>query len=132
MDERPLTGCRRMVIGSAAVLLVMVLCVVVTTLALDGTCSADMEPRLPRYPNATVTLEQHNFLTQFGMGESVLMLHTDDDVAVVREWYGRTIGAIYADMQKNNVRTFGHTNYTVGQSETGSGTQIILYGRCGS
>lgn len=121
-----------MIIGSAAVLLVMVLCVVVTTLALDGTCLADMEPRLPRYPNATVVLEQHNFLTQFGMGESVLMLHSDDDVATVRDWYGRTIGAIYAEMQKENVRTFGKTNYTVGQSETGSGTQIILYGRCGS
>lgn len=121
-----------MVIGSGVVLLLMVLCVVVTTLALDGTCLADMEPRLPRYPDATVTFAQHNFLTQFGMGESVLMLHSDDDVATVREWYGRTIGAIYADMQKSKVRTFGQTNYTVGQSETGSGTQIILYGRCGS
>lgn len=121
-----------MVIGTGVVLVVMTLCVVVTTLVLDDACSADMTERLPLYPGATVTFQQHNFLRQFGMGESVMILHTDDEVAVVRAWYSKAMGEIYSRMQRANLRRFGQTNYTVGADESGSGTQIILYGRCGS
>ncbi len=69
-------------------MIVMVLCVVVTTLVVDRTCISDLKPRLPIYSNATIKLEQHNFLTQFGMGESVMILHSDDAVEVVRSIWG--------------------------------------------
>ena len=133
MDDRQSPGCRRMILGTLVVILALVLCVVVVSIGVDRTCVNDLKPRLPIYPNTTVKLQQHNFLTQFGMGESVMILHSDDPVEVVRDWYSKTVGAIvYADVQKGTIRHMGRTNWTVGPEETGTGSQIILYGYCGS
>ena len=132
MDEREAPGCRRMIVGTLAVMLAIVLCITTVVIGVNGSCVADLAPRLPIYPNATVKLQQHNFLTQFGMGESVMILHSDDAVETVRDWYSRTVGAIvYADVQKGNVRHMGRTNWTVDESPEGKGSQIILYGYCG-
>ncbi len=133
MDERSSPGCRRTLVGTLAVMLAIVLCVSVTLVGVDRTCVSDMEPRLPIYPNTTIKLQQHNFLTQFGMGESVMILHSDDPVEVVRDWYSKTVGAIvYADVQKGTIRHMGRTNWTVDEAPEGSGSQIILYGYCGA
>jgi hypothetical protein len=133
MDERRSPGCRRMLFGTLAVIMAMVLCVTVVTIGVDRTCVSDLKPRLPIYPNTTVKLEQHNFLTQFGMGESVMILHSDDPVEVVRDWYSKTVGAVvYADVQKGTIKHMGRTNWTVDEAPEGKGSQIILYGYCGS
>ena len=121
-----------MIVGTLVIIVAIVLCISVTLVGVDRTCVSDMEPRLPIYPNTTVKLQQHNFLTQFGMGESVMILHSDDPVEVVRDWYSKTVGAIvYADVQKGNIRHMGRTNWTVDEAPEGKGSQIILYGYCG-
>lgn len=133
MDERQAPGCRRMILGTLVVIVAMVLCITTITLVVDKSCVDDMKARLPIYPNATIKLQQHNFLTQFGMGESVMVLHSDEKDDIVREWYSKTIGAVvYADVQKGIVKHMGRTNWTVGPDEAGTGSQIILYGYCGS
>jgi len=133
MDERESPGCRRMLVGTLVVCVAIVLCISVTLVGVDRTCVSDLAPRLPIYPNTTVKLQQHNFLTQFGMGESVMILHSDDPVETVRDWYPSTVGAIvYADVQKGNVRHMGRTNWTVDEAPEGKGSQIILYSYCGA
>lgn len=133
MDERQAPGCRRMFLGTLIVGIAMLLCIGVTTIVVDGACYSDMEGRLPIYPNATIKVQQHNFFRQFGMGESVMILHSDDPSATVRDWYSRTVGeVVYADVQQGTIRHMGRTNWTVGPDEAGTGSQIILYGRCGS
>jgi hypothetical protein len=133
MDERESPGCRKMIVWTLVVCAAMVICVVTVVIGVDRTCVADLTPRLPIYPNTTVKLQQHNFLTQFGMGESVMILHSDEPVAIVRDWYSRTVGAIvYADVQKGNIRHMGRTNWTVDEAPEGKGSQIILYGYCGA
>jgi len=103
-----------MIVGTVAVIVAIIVCVVTAVLGVEKTCVSDLAPRLPIYPNTTVKLQQHNFLTQFGMGESVMILHSDDPVEVVRDWYSRTVGAIvYADVQKGTIRNMGRTNWTV-------------------
>ncbi len=132
MDERGSQGCRKTIIGTLAIIVAIVLCISVTLVGVDRTCVSDLSPRLPIYPNTTVKLEQHNFLTQFGMGESVMILHSDDEVGVVRDWYSRTVGAVvYADVQKGTIKHMGRTNWTVDEAPEGKGSQIILYGYCG-
>jgi hypothetical protein len=122
-----------MIVGTLVVIIAMMLCVVVAVFGIDRTCVSDLMPRLPIYPNATIKLQQHNFLTQFGMGESVMILHSDDPTDVVRDWYSKTIGAIvYADVEKGVVRHMGRTNWTVDDAPEGKGSQIILYGYCGN
>ena len=133
MDERSSPGCRRMLIGTVIVAVAMMLCIGVTTIVVDGACYSDMEGRLPIYPNATIKLQQHNFFRQFGMGESVMILHSDVAVEVVRNWYSSTVGgAVYEDVQRGTIRHMGRTNWTVGPDEGDVGSQIILYARCGS
>ncbi len=133
MDERGSPGCRKMIVGTLAVCVAIVLCITTVMIGVDRSCVADLSPRLPIYPNTMIKLQQHNFLTQFGMGESVMILHSDDAVEVVRDWYSKTVGAIvYADVQKGNVRHMGRTNWTVDEAPEGKGSQIILYSYCGS
>lgn len=133
MDERRSPGCRRMFLGTLVVVIGIVLCISTITVVVDRTCVNDMKPRLPIYPNATVKLAQHNFLTQFGMGESVMILHSDDPAVTVRDWYSKTVGAVvYEDVQKGTIKHMGRTNWTVDEAPDGSGSQIILYGYCGS
>ena len=122
-----------MIVGTLMVSIAMILCVVTIVLGVDKSCVDDLKPRLPIYPNTTVKLAQHNFLTQFGMGESVMILHSDDAVDVVRDWYSKTVGAVvYADVQKGNIRQMGRTNWTVDEAPEGKGSQIILYSYCGN
>ena len=76
---------------------------------------------------------QHNFFRQFGMGESSTILYSDAKADVVRDWYSRTVGKIeYDDLQKGAIRHLGRTTWTVAEAKDGKGSEIILYGYCGS
>jgi hypothetical protein len=120
-----------MIVGTLVIIFAIMLCAVVAMLGIDGACVADMGPRLPTYPNATITRQQHNFFRQFGMGESVTVLHSDDSVDVVRAWYSKTVGAIeYDDLQKGAIRHLGNTSWKVNEEDDGKGSQIILAGDC--
>jgi F420-0:gamma-glutamyl ligase-like protein len=107
-------------------------CIVITTIGIDAACYSSMSAKLPIYPNARVTLDQHNFLQRFGMGTTVMILDTDDDVEVVRDWYGTTVAKVYKAARETNQAFFyfASARYSVGPAEDGSGTQIILNGAC--
>lgn len=109
-------------------------CIAITTLGIDAACYSSMTKKIPVYPNATVTSEQHNFLRTFGMGETLMMLDTDDAPSTVRNWYGETVAAAYEASKDNRDPFFYMANarYSIAGAEDGTGTQIILSGVCGN
>jgi len=120
-----------------AILLVIVLisvCTTVTTLGLDAMCYNVLSQRLPIYPGARITLERYSFLRRYGMGDTLIILDSDDLPDTVREWYGREQGSVALRLrQGGNLQLFyGFTNATtsVTTAEDGTGSQIILSGTC--
>jgi hypothetical protein len=131
MDDRS-PGCRRMFVGTLIVTVVMFSCIIVSIVGIDGLCVADVGPRLPFYNGATITSERYTMFRRFGMGETVIILYSPDDYQTVTGWYGRTVGAKIKENLDKGLRQFGSTRWTVGRAEDGTGSQIILYSRCGA
>ena len=130
MEER--RGC-----SWKAFLIIMALvfgCPAVTTLALDAVCHNVLSQRLPIYPNARITFEQYSFLRRYGMGETIIILDSDDEVEEVRDWYGEVNGRIAQQMREENAmnRFYGFTSAvaSVTRAEDGTGSQIVLSGAC--
>jgi hypothetical protein len=132
MEPRPYGCQRRAILLTLGIILVVFACGTISLLGVDTICWNGLTQKLPIYPNATVTLQRHNFLRPFGMGETVMVLESDDPVETVREWYGRTVAeaARGSDNEYNPFYYIPSGRYSVTRAEDGSGTQIILNGVC--
>jgi hypothetical protein len=129
--DRTSSGCsRRAVLGTILVFAGVCGCLGLTGLAADRICVTNLNARLPVYPGAAVVREQHNFLTSFGMGETVLQLASEDDPAVVREWYARHTGEIMRERVNDRLFQLTRGEWVVDQAQDGTGSQIILHGVC--
>jgi len=119
--------------NTVVIIVLVITLIVIATLSIDTLCYNTLTLRLPLYPDAEQIMARHNFLRQFGMGETVIVLQTEDTPDVVREWYGRTIGET-AQQHENDPFFYGFTsaNWSVTRAEDGEGTQIILSGVCAS
>lgn len=129
-DRAP--GCRRMFISTLVVTLIMFSCIIVSVIGIDGLCVADVGPRLPFYEGATITSERNTMFQRFGMGETIIIMYSPENYQTVTGWYGRTVGAKLKENLDKGLRQFGSTRWTVGRAEDGTGSQIILYSRCGA
>jgi len=111
----------------------IVACAGVTTLVGDAMCYDILSKRLPLYPSAEITFERAS-IRRYGMGETILILDSDDPSSVVREWYGRYTGSLARQVQEDNARRvfFGFTKaaWSVTTAEDGTGSQILLSGAC--
>ena len=65
-------------------------------------CYNTLSKRLPVYPGAAITFERAS-LRRYGMGETIMILDTDDAPAEVREWYGRYTGSLNRELQQDGV-----------------------------
>ena len=125
---------RKRIITLIAIPLVMLACVSVTLLTLDNLCYTGLSQRLPVYPGATVTVERHNGLRAFGMGETIMVIETDDPLETVRDWYGVNAGGAVRRMQQQGqmiLVNITETSYSATTAEDGTGTQVLLSGVCG-
>lgn len=125
---------RKRLLALLVVPLVVLLCVLVTFVGVDSLCYSGLTQRLPIYPGATVTLERHSGLRAFGMGETILILETDDTLETVRDWYGRNAGGVVRRMQQQGqmiLINITEVNYSAVTAEDGTGTQVLLSGVCG-
>lgn len=132
MDDRPYGCSRRALLSILIVIGVLFGCIIVSFVGVDAMCYSSLSQRLPYYPGATVTLERHNFLRPFGMGETIVILDSDDPPETVQKWYGQKT---YEGQQraKENHDPFYYTatgKYSVTTAEDGTGSQIILSGGC--
>lgn len=54
---------------------------------IDIDCHNAAQDYFVPYPDSTLFDENHNFIRPFGMGDSVRIYETPDDVTTVRNWY---------------------------------------------
>lgn len=135
MDERGYGCSRRVALSFLAIIFAIMSCIGTLTFVFDNACYNSMIRKIPIYPNARVTLSRHNFIRPFGMGETLIILESDDPPNVVREWYGRTVGAAYRETQAGGGDPFfymANARYSIAGATDGTGTQIILSGVCAS
>jgi len=126
----------RLMVGCLVVFVAVLLCSVGSFVAGNAVCAAYLPQRLPIYPGASVVLENHNFVTPFGMGTTAVTLHSADSPDTVRTWYGRMTGTFLKQSIQNSDpitflgRQIARVQFDVSDSPTGSGSQIILYTQC--
>ena len=130
MEPRPYGCSGKAILVTLGIIILVSLCGGVSMLAVDGICWNGLSKKLPIYPNATITFQRHNFLREFGIGTTVIILDSDDSVATVREWYGRTVAAASSSANNDPLYYIPVGRYSVTRAEDGTGTQIILSGDC--
>jgi hypothetical protein len=123
---------QRTSLGCLAVIVGMFVCMSVTFLGVDAACRINLTQRLPIYPGAEIRARAHNFLSEFGIGDTTLTLYTPDELEQVREWYNTTV-ARYVRAAAQSGDPFirlsqGSTD--IQPDESGVGTQILLFGTC--
>ena len=123
----------RIMVGCLAIVGVVLLCSSVTFVAADRICYGNLSQRLPIYPNATIKSREHNFLSEFGMGNTVMVMTSPDAPDEVRSWYAVHTGEYLREALRNNTPFYrmaqGQVDVTH-DPENDSGSQIILYGTC--
>jgi hypothetical protein len=82
------------------------------------------------YPGAAIKWERHNFLSAFGMGETVMALTSPDNPETVRAWYTTTTAAALRASVDDVPLRLTRGEWTVDPGEDGTGAQIILHGLC--
>lgn len=123
-------------LGCVGVLIIMLTCGTITTLTLDRVCYSGLSQRLPIYPDAEVEMRSHNLFTEFGMGNTVIVMHSNDEPNVVRSWYGQQTGGYLRQTMESGgfvdriAQRLARGDWDVTREEDGDGTQIILFGTC--
>lgn len=126
----------RPVVGCLVVIAVMFACIVGSIVGINGVCTAYLPQRLPYYPGAEVVREIHNFMSPWGMGNTVATLYSTDDPETVRSWYGVQTGTFLRNALQNPTpitdlgRQLARVDVSITRAEDGVGTQIILFGTC--
>lgn len=122
----------RPALGCLVVVLAIVVCGSVSSFALDRLCYSNLSQRLPIYPDATVESRAHNLFTEFGMGNTVMVLTTPDEPDAVRSWYAIQTGSYLREALRNNTPFFrmSQGQVDVTRNPDGAGSQIILFGTC--
>lgn len=135
MIERTLER-HKSLFGCLAIIVGIFLCSGVSFFAVDRVCHAALSQRLPLYPGAEVRSRTHNLFSEFGMGNTVIVLYSEDEPDVVRSFYGRAQGAYTqtAVRSRDWVTTAGlrvsRADWSVVRDSDGVGSQIILFGTC--
>ncbi len=123
-------------LGCLVIVLAVLLCSGGAFFAVDRVCATYLPQRLPIYPGAEQVFQNHNFLTPFGMGTTVITLRSSDPPDVVRSWYGSATGTFLrqslnsSDLIITLGRSIARVQFDVTPSPDGSGSQIILYAQC--
>ena len=121
----------RPAVGCLVILVAVILCGGITMFAADRICYGNLSQRLPIYPNATVSTRTHNLFTEFGMGNTVVVLDSPDSPDDVRSWYAVNTGSYVREALRNNTPFFRMAQGSATISDNGAGgSQIILFGTC--
>lgn len=128
-DWRPALGC--LVVFGA-----IFACVLLSIVGINGVCLGYLPQRLPYYPGARVDSEGYNFITPWGMGNTVASLYSTDDPETVRSWYGVQTGNFLREAVRNPTpvtdlgRQVARVDFDITRDADGVGTRILLFGTC--
>ena len=95
---------------------------------LDASCRSTAHAALPDYPNATFVTETYSLFAPWGLGETIRVLATKDDLRTVRSWYRRR-----SETPFQSGVTHGVDNAAIVWSvrTIGDETRILLGAACG-
>ncbi len=99
---------------------------------LDRVCYHYLNQRLPIYPDAEVRIRTHNFMTELGMGNTVITLYTADPPDDVRSWYAVQTGSLLREWARTRpfLYNIAQSSVSVSQADDGVGSLVILFGTC--
>lgn len=118
-------------LGCLVLILAIIVCVSTVTFAADRLCYGNLSQRLPIYPNATASTRTHNMFTEFGMGNTVVVLDSPDAPDAVRSWYAVHTGDYLRRALRENTPFFRMAQGKVDVYSDGEGgSQIVLRGTC--
>ncbi len=112
--------------------LAVIVCISTVGFAADRICYGNLSQRLPLYPNATIKSRTHNLITEFGMGNTVVIMSSPDEPEDVRSWYAVHTGSYLRDSLRDNTPFFrmAQGQVQIGANPDGDGSSIILFGTC--
>ncbi len=119
-------------LGCLLIFALLFACLGSLSFVLDQACMTTLTRRLPIYPGAEIRVERHSFFRAFGVGETYLQLYSADDPDVVQAWYGREVGTYMrrAVQENDPFLRLGTGQWRVRRDESGSGSEITLFGAC--
>jgi hypothetical protein len=121
-----------MLSGCLIVLVVMLLTVGGVFIGLDRVCYHYLSQRVPIYPDAEIRVRTHNFLSEFGMGNTVYTLYTSDRPDEVRSWYAVHTGELLREWARTRpfLYNLAQSRVDVSRADDGIGSLVILFGTC--
>jgi hypothetical protein len=111
-----LSGCLLLVAGMSVFIVGFIF-------LLDSRCHYELTRMLPPYPEAELVYEDYNFFRPFGMGRTIIQMHSNDDFQTVGAFYGKIYGELVRTRRVSSGR------YNAVRAEDG-GTRITLSGAC--
>jgi len=125
MEEKPQSIWRNTLILFGTAALGTLICVLTLSVTIDSVCAREASEQIPPYPNSTVIRQSHTLFRPFGMGETVMVLETDDDQRDVLKWYTEIRQQAVSNYQGLSV-----LNFNVSPRESGDGARIVLTSDC--
>jgi hypothetical protein len=114
----------RSCLTSIVIILILIFaCSTTMIVVVDSGCVSKAEAWIPPYPNAQRVSESHDFLREFGMGSTQVIMTSPDNPQTIQTWYnedrlrrGITAGAYgrYFSMQIEGDGSGGSTVYYFG------------------
>ena len=135
VDISPGRLLRQTIFSILVILLAIMLCSIMSVLAIDELCHTEIERTLPLYPDAELVSQQNEFLRPRAMGRTYLVLATTDLAADVSQWYrdNRLKLATYGQEESGrNLSPHGlaSVSYRVAEDNVTGQTLIYLVSEC--
>lgn len=115
---------RTVVLSLFGILFGVFLCFGGTLVVIDNVCAQNAAEYLLYYPNAEVASEDYTFVRAWGMGETTVVLETDDSTIRVLDWYRDNRPTIQP------VNLLATMDQTVRRDDATGGTRIVLTSEC--
>lgn len=125
MEDRPQSIWRNTIILFGSATLGILLCLFALGVSIDMVCVRDANDMIPIYPNSTLISQSYTMFRPFGLGDTVVVLETDDAERDVLEWYG--------DIRTQNMTSYqslAEMRFSVGPRADGAGARIVLTSDC--
>jgi hypothetical protein len=135
VDISPGRLLRQTIFSILVILLAIMLCSIVSVLAIDELCHSEIDRTLPLYPQAELVSQQHEFLRPRAMGRTYVVLATTDLAADVSQWYRDhrlKLATRGEDASGRNLSPNGlaSVSYRVSQDAVTGQTLIYLVSEC--
>lgn len=122
-------GLRRSLLSTLVIIGMIFGCTISTVVAIDLTCSYNINTWMPIYPDAEQVSVEHDYFRPRAMGQTFMVLRTPDEPNVVNDWYL----SLRVDLTQANVnRGIATTRYSTEPDPESDQTLIFLMSDCAS